>query len=81
VILIGQLSVQLSGIMTSDIVEKIYDILSGEPVTSSEIAGKVGVSYKTAQKSLLELAATNKEIACRKSGRIYLFWRRTQNGQ
>jgi predicted transcriptional regulator len=58
--------------------DKIYDILSTEPVTPSEIAEKVGVSYKTAQKILLTLAVSKKEIACRKSGRIYLFWRRTQ---
>lgn len=58
--------------------EKIYRILTTEPVTPSEIAAKVGVSYKTAQKVLLSLAATKREIGCRKSGRIYLFWRRPE---
>jgi predicted transcriptional regulator len=56
---------------------KIYKTLTQEPVTPSEIAIKLGISYKTAQKILLELAATKKDIAYRKSGRIFLFWRKS----
>lgn len=62
--------------MAGDNEARVYEILTQEPVTPSEIAGKVGISYKTAQKILLELAATKKDVACRKSGRIFLFWRK-----
>jgi predicted transcriptional regulator len=65
--------------MPSDYKDKIYVYLAEEPVTPSEIAIKLNISYKTAQKALLELAAEKKDIAYKKSGRIYLFWKKSPN--
>ena len=55
--------------------EKIYDVLTSEPVTPSEIAKKLGVTYKTAQRALMQLALTRQDVLYRNSGRIHLFWK------
>jgi len=54
--------------------EQIFKMLSEDPVTPSEVAKYLGISYKTAQKTLLDLAARREDVAYKKSGRIYLFW-------
>jgi len=54
--------------------EQIYRILKYQPVTPNEIANKLNISFKTAQRALLELAATKDDIGYKKSGRIHLFW-------
>ena len=58
--------------------EKVYSLLRSEPVTPSEIAKKLGVTYKTAQRALMHLALTREDVLYRNSGRIHLFWKRTQ---
>ena len=55
--------------------EKVYAILTSEPVTPSEIAKKLGVTYKTAQRALMHLALTRDDVLYRNSGRIHLFWK------
>lgn len=55
--------------------EKVYDVLTSEPVTPSEIAKKLGVTYKTAQRALMHLALTRDDVLYRNSGRIHLFWK------
>ena len=62
--------------MGSKYEKTIYELLGNDPVTASEIARRVGVSYKTAQQVLLYLAASRKDVAYRNSGRIYLFWKK-----
>jgi predicted ArsR family transcriptional regulator len=57
-----------------DYKDQVYKMLAQDPVTPSEVAKSLGISYKTAQRVLLELAATKGNVAYRKSGRIYLFW-------
>jgi len=54
--------------------DQIYKMVAKQPVTPSEVANNLGISYKTAQKALLELAATREDVAYKKSGRIHLFW-------
>jgi len=48
--------------------ERIYELLSSEPVTPSEVAKRVGVTYKTAQRALMHLALTKKDVAYKNSG-------------
>jgi len=60
--------------MSRNYENQVYKILTRDPVTPSEVAKSLGISYKTAQKVLLELAATRDDVAYKKSGRIYLFW-------
>lgn len=55
--------------------ERIYELLTSEPVTPSEVAKRLGVTYKTAQRALMHLALTRSDVAYRSSGRIYLFWK------
>lgn len=55
--------------------EKVYDMLTSEPVTPSEIAKKLGVTYKTAQRALMHLALTKDDVLYRNSGRIHIFWK------
>lgn len=54
----------------------IYELMSSEPVTPSEVAKKVGITHKTAQRVLMHLALTKDDVAYKNSGRIYLFWKR-----
>jgi len=56
--------------------EQVLKLLTQDPVTPSEVANSLGISYKTAQKILLDLAASREDVAYKKSGRIYLFWYR-----
>ena len=55
--------------------ELIYKILSHEPVTPNEIATKLKISHKTAQRALMRLALTKKDVKYKNSGRIHLFWK------
>jgi predicted ArsR family transcriptional regulator len=55
--------------------ERIYRMLSEEPVTPNEVANKVGVTHKTAQRVLMQLALTRDDIRYKNSGRIHLFWK------
>ena len=55
--------------------ERIYRMLSDEPVTPNEIAKKVEVTHKTAQRILMHLALTKDDVRYKNSGRIHLFWK------
>ena len=55
--------------------ENVYKILTYEPVTPSEIAKKLGISHKTAQRILMQLALIRDDIKYKNSGRIHLFWK------
>jgi len=61
--------------MPSRFEESIYSLLSDEPVTPNEIAVKLGISHKTAQRVLMHLALTKDDIKYKNSGRIHLFWK------
>jgi len=61
--------------MPSKFEESIYRMLSDEPVTPNEVAGKLGISHKTAQRALMHLALTKNDIKYKNSGRIHLFWK------
>jgi predicted transcriptional regulator len=54
--------------------EIFYCILS-DPVTPNEIAKKLKVMQKTAQRILMRLALTRENVKCRNSGRIHIFWK------
>jgi hypothetical protein len=45
--------------------DRIYDVLSDEPVTHGE----------TARGVLTRLAPTGRDVRCKASGRIHMFWR------
>ena len=62
--------------MASRYEERIYGMLSDEPVTPNEIAKRIGVSHKTAQRVLMHLALTRGDVRYKNSGRIHLFWRK-----
>jgi predicted ArsR family transcriptional regulator len=62
--------------MPSRYEKEVLRILAQDPVTPSEVANSLGISYKTAQKTLLDLAASREDVGYKKSGRIYLFWHR-----
>jgi predicted ArsR family transcriptional regulator len=64
--------------MASRYEERIYGMLSEEPVTPSEVANKIGVTHKTAQRVLMQLALTKQDVRYKNSGRIHLFWRVTK---
>ena len=55
--------------------ENVYKILTYEPVTPNEIAKKLGISHKTAQRILMQLALIRDDIKYKNSGRIHLFWK------
>lgn len=61
--------------MTSKYKERVYQMLSDEPVTPNEIALKIDVSHKTAQRILMHLALTREDVKYKNSGRIHLFWK------
>jgi len=61
--------------MTSKYEERVYQMLSDEPVTPNEIALKIEVSHKTAQRILMHLALTREDVKYKNSGRIHLFWK------
>jgi len=62
--------------MTSKYEERVYWMLSDEPVTPNEIALKIDVSHKTAQRILMHLALTREDVKYKNSGRIHIFWKR-----
>jgi len=66
---------QIPVCMPSRYEDKIYKLLSREPVTANEIALKLGVTHKTALRVLMHLALTRRDIRYKNSGRIHLFWR------
>lgn len=62
--------------MPSKYEQAIYDMLSSEPVTPSEVAKKLRINYKTAKDALMRLAITKKDVRYKNSGRIHIFWRK-----
>jgi hypothetical protein len=56
--------------------EAVYKILDQSPVTPNEIAQKLGITQKTAQQTLMQLALTRQDIKYKLSGRIHLFWKK-----
>jgi predicted transcriptional regulator len=61
--------------MASKYEERVYEMLSDEPVTPNEIALKIDVTHKTAQRILMHLALTREDVKYKNSGRIHLFWK------
>jgi hypothetical protein len=61
--------------MSLETLQKVYDALTLEPQTPSEIANKIDLNQKTVQGALLELINTKKNIRWKKIGRYRLFWR------
>jgi len=55
--------------------QMVYKMLSEEPVTPNEVAQKLNITQKTAQKTLMQLALTKSEVKYKNSGRIHLFWK------
>ncbi len=58
--------------------EAVYRILS-DPVTPNEVAKKLGVTQKTAQRVLMHLALTREDVKYKNSGRIHIFWKEKAN--
>lgn len=52
----------------------VYRILS-DPVTPNEIARKLGITQRTAQRVLMHLALTKDDVKYKNSGRIHIFWK------
>lgn len=50
-------------------------MLVDEPVTPNEVARKLGISHKTAQRVLMQLALTKVDVRYKNSGRIHMFWK------
>ena len=61
--------------MPSRYEDRIYEILSSEPVTPGEVARRLGVNYKAAGDVLMHLALTRKDVRYKASRRINIFWR------
>lgn len=61
--------------MPSNYEEEIYDMLSKEPLTPSEVAKKLGIDFRTAKDALMRLALTKEDVHYKAVGRIYIFWR------
>jgi Mn-dependent DtxR family transcriptional regulator len=61
--------------MPSRYEDRIYGMLSKEPVTPNEVALKLGVNHKTAMRALMRLALTREDVHYKNSGRIHMFWR------
>jgi len=55
--------------------DKIYEMLSKEPLTPSEVAKRLGIDFKTAKDALTRLALTKKDVRYKAAGRIHIFWR------
>ena len=58
--------------------EAVYRILS-DPVTPNEVAKKIGITQKTAQRILMHLALTREDVKYKNSGRIHIFWKEREN--
>jgi predicted transcriptional regulator len=56
----------------------IYRILS-DPVTPNEVAKKLGITQKTAQRVLMHLALTREDVKYKNSGRIHIFWKEKES--
>ena len=61
--------------MSSETLQRVYNVLRSEPKTPNEIADKIGLNQKTVQSALLELANTKKNVKWKKVGRYRLFWK------
>jgi Mn-dependent DtxR family transcriptional regulator len=61
--------------LPSNYEEEIYDMLSKEPLTPSEVAKKLGIDFRTAKDALMRLALTKKDVRHKAVGRIHIFWR------
>jgi len=55
--------------------EIVYEMLTDAPVTPNEVAQKLNITQKTAQKTLMQLALTKSDVKYKNSGRIHLFWK------
>jgi len=55
--------------------EIVYEMLTDAPVTPNEVAQKINITQKTAQKTLMQLALTKSDVKYKNSGRIHLFWK------
>ena len=55
--------------------EHVYRMMSDEPVTPNEVARRIGVTHKTAQRVLMQLALTKGDVKYKNSGRIHIFWK------
>ena len=60
--------------MPSRYEEEIYEMLSKEPLTPSEVAKKLGIDFRTAKDALMRLALTKKDVRYKTAGRIHIFW-------
>ena len=57
--------------------DKIFELISYEPKTPTEISIKLGINQKTVQSTLFQLILANPEvIGYKKVGRTHLFWRK-----
>ncbi len=54
--------------------DAVYHILS-DPFTPNEVAKKLGATQKTAQRVLMNLAHTKKDVKYKNSGRIHILWK------
>ena len=61
--------------MSSETLQKVYNVLRSEPQTPNEIAVKISLNQKTVQSALLELTNTKKNVKWKKVGRYRLFWK------
>jgi Mn-dependent DtxR family transcriptional regulator len=61
--------------LPSNYEEEIYDMLSKEPLTPSEVAKRLGIDFRTAKDALMRLALTKKDVRYKAVGRIHIFWR------
>jgi hypothetical protein len=55
--------------------DRIYDVLSDEPVMLGETAWRLGLNCKSARGVFTRLAATGRDVRCKASGRIHVLWR------
>jgi predicted ArsR family transcriptional regulator len=55
--------------------DRIYEILSDEPVTLGETAWRLGLNCKSARGVFTRLAPRGRDACCKASGRIHVFWR------
>jgi Mn-dependent DtxR family transcriptional regulator len=63
------------GALPSSYEEEIYEMLSEEPLTPSEVAKRLGIDFRTAKDALMRLALTKKDVRYKAAGRIHVFWR------
>ncbi len=59
--------------------EAAYELLCitcKEPMTPNEVAKRLGITQKTAQQTLMQLALTRQDVKYKLSGRIHIFWKK-----